>query len=225
MKFPAGILYVPHRKTSDGFESQMAVNFLGHALLTHLLMPQLIAGSKANQGKNTRIVNVSSCANECGEIDYDDFNADKYYHAGLQYGNSKLAQILFTNHLQKLCNEADLKVQLHCAHPGIVDTDIFKTTPVFGSLNFLRRLILKVTFLTLHKQIFECQFSQTPERGSRTIVYAAITPEIEGHGGTYLSNCCTDKAHQLAADQKECKKFFHFTCNLLKIDDFLKNAN
>lgn len=225
MKFPAGIFYVPYRKTSDGFESQMAVNFLGHALLTHLLMPQLIAGSRVNQGKNTRIVNVSSCANECGEIDYDDFNGDKHYHAGLAYGNSKLAQIMFTNHLQKLCNESDLKVQLYCAHPGIVDTEIFNTIPVFGSLKFLRRLILKVKFKIVRKHIFDCQFSQTPERGSRTIVYAAIAPEIEGLGGTYLSNCCLAKAHQLAADKEECKKFFNFTCDLLKIEDFFKNVN
>lgn len=122
----------------------MAVNFLGHALLTHLLIPQLTAGSFKNQGKNTRIVNVSSCANESGEIDYDDFNKSKYYHAGLQYGNSKLAQILFANHLETMCKEKGLKIQIHCAHPGIVDTEIFQTTPLFGSLNFLRRLMFKV---------------------------------------------------------------------------------
>lgn len=146
MKFSAGILYVPYQITKDGFESQMAVNFLGHALLTHLLMPQLMAGSNKNQGKNTRIINVSSVANECGEIDYDDFNKNKYYHAGLQYGNSKLAQILFTNHLETICKKKNLKVQSHCAHPGIVDTEIFQTTPLFGSLNFVRRLLFKVIF-------------------------------------------------------------------------------
>lgn len=64
----------PYKETSDGFESQMAVNYLGHFLLSHLLMPQLIAGSKDNDGKNARIVNVSSCCHLAGEMNYEDFH-------------------------------------------------------------------------------------------------------------------------------------------------------
>jgi NAD(P)-dependent dehydrogenase (short-subunit alcohol dehydrogenase family) len=226
VELSAGILFAPYQKTKDGFESQMAVNFLGHALLSHLLMPQLIAGSNENQRKNSRIVNVSSCANECGEIDYDDFNKEKYYHAGLQYGNSKLAQILFTNHLEKMCIQKGLKIQTHCAHPGIVDTEIFQTTPIFGSLDFLRRWFFKVNVLVVKyvnlpfNLLFFTYFSQTPERGARTIVYAAIAPEIEGAGGTYLSNCRVTSVHDLASSKVECKKFFNFTCDLLNIKEF-----
>lgn len=65
----------PYELTKDGFESQMAINYIGHYLLTHLLMPQLIAGSHDNEGKNVRIVNVSSCVHTLTkEIDYDDFH-------------------------------------------------------------------------------------------------------------------------------------------------------
>jgi NAD(P)-dependent dehydrogenase (short-subunit alcohol dehydrogenase family) len=64
----------PYKETKNGFESQMAVNYLGHFLLTHLLMPQLVAGSKDNDGKNVRIVNVSSCIHKAADIDYDDFH-------------------------------------------------------------------------------------------------------------------------------------------------------
>lgn len=64
----------PYQETKDGFESQMAINYLGHFLLSHLLMPQLIEGAKNNDGNNTRIVNVSSCVHLTGEMDYNDFN-------------------------------------------------------------------------------------------------------------------------------------------------------
>lgn len=64
----------PYKETEDGFESQMAINYLGHFLLTHLLMPQLIAGSKDNAGKNVRIVNVSSCVHRVVNMSYKDFH-------------------------------------------------------------------------------------------------------------------------------------------------------
>ena len=70
----AGVMSTPYKETKDGFESQMAINYLGHFLLTHLLMPQLKAGALNNDGKNVRIVNVSSCVHRSGGIDYIDFN-------------------------------------------------------------------------------------------------------------------------------------------------------
>lgn len=110
---------VPYHKTEDGFELQMAVNFLGHFLLTHLLMPQLVEGSKQNKGKNARVVNVSSCANQAGIIKYDDFNCEKYYNGDLAYADSKLAQIMGAKHLETMCKEKGWKVQNHAAHPGL----------------------------------------------------------------------------------------------------------
>jgi NAD(P)-dependent dehydrogenase (short-subunit alcohol dehydrogenase family) len=70
----AGVMCSPYVETKDGFESQMAINHLGHFMLTHLLMPQLVAGSQDNDGKNVRIVNVSSCVHRITDIDYDDFH-------------------------------------------------------------------------------------------------------------------------------------------------------
>lgn len=64
----------PYKETKDGFESQMAINYLGHFLLTHLLTPLLIEGSKNNDGKNTRIVNVSSCVHRISDLNYSDFH-------------------------------------------------------------------------------------------------------------------------------------------------------
>lgn len=70
----AGVMATPYKETADGFESQMAINYLGHFLLTHLLLPQLIAGSNDNSDKNVRIVNVSSCVHRICEMNYEDFH-------------------------------------------------------------------------------------------------------------------------------------------------------
>lgn len=99
----------------------MAANYLGHFYLSHLLMPQLIAGGEKSNF-NSRIVNVSSCAHFVGKINYDDFNNKKYYNEGMAYADSKLAQILFTRELNRICEENNWKVQVNSCHPGIVDT-------------------------------------------------------------------------------------------------------
>lgn len=62
----------PFKLTEDGFESQLAINYLGHFLLAHLLFPQLKAGG--TKEFNSRIVNVSSCAHLLGTIDFDDIH-------------------------------------------------------------------------------------------------------------------------------------------------------
>lgn len=68
----AGIMATPFYLTEDGYEGQFAVNYLGHFLLAHLLMPQLRAAG--TQDLNSRIINVSSCANLIGNINMDDIN-------------------------------------------------------------------------------------------------------------------------------------------------------
>lgn len=115
---------VPHTITNDGFELQMAANYIGHFYLSHLLMPLLISGSKDPQ-INSRIINVSSCAHFVGKINYNDFNSIKYYNSGMAYADSKLAQILFTRELNQICEENKWKVQVNACHPGIVDTGKF----------------------------------------------------------------------------------------------------
>lgn len=123
---------------------QMAVNYLGHFLLTHLLIPRLLAGATDNNGLNTRIVSVSSCSYIIGQIQYDDFNYKRYYHPNLSYTNSKLAVLMFSKHLEKICKQNNWKIQTHAIHPGVVDTEIYNNS-IVGSFPRLRRLLFKVT--------------------------------------------------------------------------------
>jgi dehydrogenase/reductase SDR family protein X len=71
--FLAGIMFAPYSLTKDGFESQFAVNYLGHFLLTHLLMPRLIAAGK--KGQAARILNISSTAHSFGWFELNDLQA------------------------------------------------------------------------------------------------------------------------------------------------------
>lgn len=67
-------MFVPYEETEDGFESHLAVNYLGHFLLSHLLLPAMIQASTRSDG-NPRIVNVSSCAHEVSpRVNFDDIN-------------------------------------------------------------------------------------------------------------------------------------------------------
>lgn len=70
--FPAAVMLVPYQETKDGFESHMSINYLGHCLLTALLLPRLIAAGSS--GQSARIVNVSSCAHKAASINVDDLN-------------------------------------------------------------------------------------------------------------------------------------------------------
>lgn len=67
--------------------------------------------------------------------------------------------------------------------------------------------------------------TQTPERGSRTIVYGAISPDLEGNGGTYLSNCQVASTSGIVNDELQREKFFNFTRDLLKVENFGNSAN
>ncbi|CAG9809471.1 unnamed protein product [Chironomus riparius] len=198
----AGVMFTPFNITADGFESQMAINHMGHFLLTHLLMPQLIAGSNDNDGKNVRIVNVSSCVHKRCVINYDDFDCKKFYYPADAYNKSKLAQVLFTKHLQVLLSQNGLKMQTNSLHPGVVDTDLFANSST-DYIPWFRTIMFK-----------------TPEEGSRTIIYASISPKLEGKGGLYLSNCTIMPPNDVANNPQECKKLFDYCCKLLKIENF-----
>uniref|UniRef100_A0A1A9WIU1 Uncharacterized protein n=1 Tax=Glossina brevipalpis TaxID=37001 RepID=A0A1A9WIU1_9MUSC len=198
----AGIMFAPYKLTEDEFESHLAVNYLGHFLLQHLLLPELIKAG--NKERKARIVNISSCVHLIGRINYEDINAKKYYYPAAAYSQSKLAQILSTRHLQSVLDLQGLPVLVLAVHPGIVNTDLFEYTST-TSVPFIKKLIFK-----------------TPEEGSRTPVFAAISPKLEDReGGLYLSNCRKALSiNPVALNPKKCEKFFKFSCDLLGIEEF-----
>jgi len=111
----AGIMAVPYAITRDGFESQIGTNHLGHFALTNLLLPKL----------TDRVVTVSSLMHWTGFISLKDLNGKaRPYSAWLAYGQSKLANLLFTSELQRRLAAAGSGLKAHAAHPGYSATNL-----------------------------------------------------------------------------------------------------
>lgn len=111
----AGIMAVPYGLTRDGFESQIGTNHLGHFALTNLLLPKI----------GDRVVTVSSLMHFTGRISLKDLNFKAQpYSAWLAYGQSKLANLLFTSELQRRLAGAGSPLESHAAHPGYSATNL-----------------------------------------------------------------------------------------------------
>src|SRR6478752_1412305 len=111
----AGIMAVPYAVTKDGFESQIGTNHLGHFALTNLLLPKV----------TDRVVTVSSFMHVLGKISLKDLNwKARPYSAWLAYGQSKLANLLFTSELQRRLDAAGSTVRAVAAHPGYSATNL-----------------------------------------------------------------------------------------------------
>jgi NAD(P)-dependent dehydrogenase (short-subunit alcohol dehydrogenase family) len=111
----AGIMAVPFAQTVDGFESQIGTNHLGHFALTNLLLPKI----------TDRVVTVSSMMHLFGYISLKDLNwKSRPYLAWPAYGQSKLANLLFTSELQRRLGAAGSALKALAAHPGYSATNL-----------------------------------------------------------------------------------------------------
>jgi NAD(P)-dependent dehydrogenase (short-subunit alcohol dehydrogenase family) len=111
----AGVMAPPLTRTADGFELQFGTNHLGHFALTNLLLERVTG----------RVVTVSSTGHRMGRIDFDDLNWErKPYKAWRAYGQSKLANLLFTAELQRRLTAAGSPVLATAAHPGYAATNL-----------------------------------------------------------------------------------------------------
>jgi NAD(P)-dependent dehydrogenase (short-subunit alcohol dehydrogenase family) len=109
----AGIMAVPFARTTDGFESQLGTNHLGHFALTNLLLPKL----------TDRVVVVASAAHRSGRIDLDDLNWERRaYRPYPAYAQSKLANLLFLAELQRRLTARGSTLRATAAHPGYTST-------------------------------------------------------------------------------------------------------
>jgi NAD(P)-dependent dehydrogenase (short-subunit alcohol dehydrogenase family) len=194
----AGVMALPERKlTSDGFETTFQSNHLGHFVLTASLFPKL--------APNARIINVSSLAYQIssgpGGLDIDNLNGEKSYGPWKSYGQSKLANILFTQELQRRIDASgnSKSIVVTALHPGAVNTDLaryiigeekWNQKKITGPTGFWETAIDKVigTFL------------KTPEQGAATQVYLATIPTSELSPGKFYSNLQVQKLPNFATD-------------------------
>jgi len=135
----AGLMIPPFSRTADGFESQFAVNYLGHFLLTNLLYPLL------KQTAGARIVMLSSNAHKRGKIDLLNLNAEKSYSKWGAYSQSKLACLVFAYELQRRLQKAGSPVIAVAAHPGLSNTNLWQHVP-----KIIYNILLPVSSLFMH---------------------------------------------------------------------------
>jgi NAD(P)-dependent dehydrogenase (short-subunit alcohol dehydrogenase family) len=119
----AGVMWTPKQTTADGFEMQFGTNHLGHFALTGLLLDQLLTVP------GSRVVTVSSLGHRIrAAIHFDDLQWERRYNRVEAYGQSKLANLLFTYELQRRLTGAET-VAL-AAHPGGSNTELARHVPM-----------------------------------------------------------------------------------------------
>jgi NAD(P)-dependent dehydrogenase (short-subunit alcohol dehydrogenase family) len=174
----AGAVFDSRQVTAEGIEMTFALNHLSYFLLTHEVRGLLEATPGA------RVVSTSSFAHHMGNFDFDDLVKREKVYGGFQvYGDSKLANILFTRELARRLKPAG--VVANCFHPGMVDTG-------FG-LNGrgLTYLMVKTSYWLI---------ARTPEKGAETLVWLATSPEAAAQSGEYLYNCRVARVRKEAKD-------------------------
>lgn len=158
----AGIMAVPKGVTADGFESQIGTNHLGHYAFTGLLLPALLAAPRP------RVVTVSSNAHKLGRMHLDDLSFEHaHYSRWRAYGQSKLANLLFSGELQRRATAAGAPLVAAAAHPGYAATNL-TSGPATGAA-------LLRPFLALGDKLV----GQPDHMGALPQLYAATMPDVD----------------------------------------------
>src|SRR5256712_2090336 len=186
----AGIFTRDRHMTEDGLEAQFQVNYLGPFLLTMLLLDPLKAKAPS------RIVNVSSEAHRGASIDFDNLQGERTYSGYGAYGQSKLAQILFTREFARRLLGTGVTVNV--LHPGVIRTNLGKGE--FPGAFDVVRLFLKGT-----------------ERGARTSIRVATSPALEGVTGKYFKNSREATSSPESYDDKAGRRLWDLSLALAGI--------
>ncbi|XP_041055620.1 dehydrogenase/reductase SDR family member on chromosome X isoform X3 [Carcharodon carcharias] len=194
----AAVMLVPQRNTADGFEEHFGVNYLGHFMLTHLLLDTL--KQSGSHDLNSRIVTVSSATHYIGELNLNDLQSRHNYSPHGAYAQSKLALVLFSYQLQQRLAAEGSHVTSNVVDPGVVNTDLYKHT------SWLFKLCKWLTSWLLFK---------TSTQGASTVIYAAVSPDLEGAGGSYYVNGQKVKSADISYDEDLQRKLWAQSCNLV----------
>jgi NAD(P)-dependent dehydrogenase (short-subunit alcohol dehydrogenase family) len=188
----AGGTFTTRQLSVDGIEMTFALNHLAYFLLTNLLLDTIKSSTPA------RIINVSSDAHSGGKIDFDNLQGERSYSGFGPYGNSKLANILFTTELA--CRLEGTGVTVNALHPGLTSTGFGKNNP-----GFLMKIMGVVIPL----------IGRSPEKGAETSIYLASSPEVESITGKYFVDCKVTQPSPQAADSATAKKLWEVSAEMV----------
>jgi len=184
----AGAKFMERKVTVDGLEMSFALNHLGYFLLTNLLLEAL------KNSQNARIVNVSSGAHSgCKNIDFENLQGEKNFDGRAAYALSKLGNVLFTYELARRLSGTNVTV--NTLSPGGVATHFSRNN---GLVPWARHLVSHLLTGNL----------VGPQKGARTIVHLATSPEVEGMRGKYFVNQKPVQSSDLSYDEALARKLW-----------------
>ncbi|KAI9108881.1 hypothetical protein K1719_020186 [Acacia pycnantha] len=198
----AGIFSQNLEFSEEKIEMTFATNYLGHFLLTEMLIEKMVETAEKS-GTEGRIINVSSVIHSWVKRDAFHFhhllNGTKYNgtHA---YAQSKLANILHAKELARQLKARNAKVTVNAVHPGIVKTGIIRAHKglITDSLFFIASKLLK-----------------SISQGAATTCYVAVRAKTQGLSGKYFADCNESNCSSLANDEFEAQKLWNNTQALL----------
>ena len=182
----AGVMMCPYTLTKDNIELQFGVNHVAHHYLTKLLLPSLHL--KAEQGKMTHVVSVSSSASfnaynnepDVIKLTLKEINDPVHYNMAKAYGQSKLSNILFAKELQEQELQAGYTQMIVTAvHPGAVQTDLGRhIVNMFPSF-------LQSTIASLPSAIAHLGLMWKPDDAALSQLFAMSSPDLQLHPTAY----------------------------------------
>lgn len=207
----AGISNVPKREeTKDGFERQLATNYLGHFTMTALLLPCM--------NSDARIIPVSSLAHKRTHLRFDDLQLKQHYNPMTAYNHSKLAVLTFALELSRRLQEQNSAIKVLPVHPGVAATDI---TRGGDRANPVIRKVAKTMFGII---------GQSAVEGAWPLIYAATSTDVQngtyygpGGAGERKGSPKQAKIAPHAADRGNAKRLWEMTEVLLGLSSIIIN--
>jgi NAD(P)-dependent dehydrogenase (short-subunit alcohol dehydrogenase family) len=191
----AGGFFLRRKMSVDGIEMTLALNHLAYYLLTNLLIDALKASPSA------RVINVSSSTHTNEHIDFNNLQLAKFYNPVHAYGQSKLANLLFSYELSR--RMAGTGVTSNALSPGWVASDIWKKinpwlTPVLNPI--MQRIGI------------------TPQEGAQTSIYLATSTEVEGITGGYYVNKRPVRSSTASYDLDSARRLWEISAELVNLE-------
>lgn len=193
----AGIMALPENQQINGIEKQFYVNHIGHFLFTNMLIEQVRAAPEG------RVVILSSSGHDSAPesgIEFDNLSGERDYSPFKQYGQSKLANALFS---KELARRQKGVLTSNSIHPGVINTNLGRHME-----GFMKSVLDKIGWL----------FMKSVEEGTATQVYVATNPALKGVTGYYFADCNPAETNPLVDDQTLAKRLWDVSQEIVDRD-------
>ncbi|GAB1608381.1 retinol dehydrogenase 13-like [Argonauta hians] len=195
----AGVMCCPKSLTEDGFEQQLGVNYLGHFLLTTLLLDKL------KKSAPSRILNICSHSLKDGTINWEDLNSAQNYNNNAAFSQSHLAKILFTTELSRRLKDSG--VTANTVYPGVANTNIG------GNLSINKSYISSIVLWPIKWVMLK-----SPSQAAQTVLFCSIDPSLETVSGKYFCNNKELEIPANALDTEAAKRMWLISERWMRIE-------